>query len=162
VLERTRLREGVIRMRTQLAVWALRHWALSRARLCMRAWREYTARVQADRANAAVRAIAPLRSGWQQPLPQRPRRLLQPVGRGTSETTSPLAARHPPSQLPPTPSLPLLVLRQGSSARDSPRHVAARNQRSSAALSSARGSPRHVAARRRPRQRRRQRRHRRR
>ena len=57
-LERTRLREGVIRMRTQLAVWALRHWALSRARLCMRAWREYTARVQADRANAAVRAIA--------------------------------------------------------------------------------------------------------
>ena len=162
VLERTRLREGVIRMRTQLAVWALRHWALSRARLCMRAWREYTARVQADRANAAVRAIAlqrepdrysptvtapsaaPLRSGWQQPLPQRPRRLLQPVGRGTSETTSPLAARHPPSQLPPTPSLPLLVLRQGSSARSSLRHVAARNQRSSAALSSARGSPRHV------------------
>jgi hypothetical protein len=58
VLERTRLREGIIRMRTQLAVWALRHWALSRARLCMRAWREYTARVQADRANAAVRAIA--------------------------------------------------------------------------------------------------------
>ena len=58
VLERTRLREGVIRMRSQLAVWALRHWALSRARLCMRAWREYTARVQADRANAAVRAIA--------------------------------------------------------------------------------------------------------
>jgi hypothetical protein len=45
-------------MRSQLAVWALRHWALSRARLCMRAWREYTARVQADRANAAVRAIA--------------------------------------------------------------------------------------------------------
>ena len=58
VLQRTRLREGVIRMRTHLVVWALRHWAHSRARLCMRAWREYTARVQADRANAAVRAIA--------------------------------------------------------------------------------------------------------
>ena len=65
-LERAHWRRELIRIRARVATWALQQWAHSRARLCVRAWREFIRCRQVERVQAACRAMA-LRHEGRQP-----------------------------------------------------------------------------------------------